>query len=428
MEPAGPAGGLHVGWEVESGRSFSVSRIILEGESRTNERLLWLLLDAEPGVGVQDLSLDDVKPSLRASGLFASVGSPEWRIRTDSTATLVVPVSARAPGAFDMALGVLPGEDSGGAQLVGQGFLRLDNAFGNGRLVEASIDRLPGLSSRVELTAEDPFVAGLPIRARVGFQGYQEDSTFSDVRFNTSALLRLDRSAEIGFRLSRERTRPGQAGAFVVNGTQLVPEATTNLIGLEFRYSRLDRPTLPRRGVALESLLESGRRSSSREVVVAGDTTSISRSTELERLEVGLRGFGEVTDRFTWATGFDAFVIRGQDLDPSQLGRMGGAKSLRGYDEDRLRGETLLRGFIEPRWWVDASSYVFGFMDLGMADTGSSHGSAEGSDSRDVAWYPGFGIGMLLDTATGPITISYAMNTEESVTRGRVHIAFSFTL
>ena len=218
-------------------------------------------------------------------------------------------------------------------------------------------------------------------------EGLQQDSTYNRTGIRLSALLRLDRWSEIGGRFSREVTRPGQAGAQFDNGRQRVGRNTGTWAGVELRINRLDNRIAPRKGLSLWTTLERGYRDSERRKIADGDTVRISQRDSQERLEVGLRVHGLNRGRFGGLVGVDAHLIRSEDLDESDLFFMGGASSLRGYDENRFRGSTLVRAFAEPRYHLDDGSMVFLFVDMGYVESSLT------KDSKG-SWYPGYGIGL----------------------------------
>ncbi|GEM_PF-265752 len=400
---------------------YRLDGVRLQGDERTKQSLLLDFLGLEVGQSVAGLDRDDLRTILLGAGLHRQVGAPVYELLDDSLAVLLFPVQARPPGQFDLVAGYLPSTGGQSGRVIGSGHILLDNAFGAGRLLSATIQRLPQQTSSFRLDVEDPLFVGLPVRVGFGMEGLQQDSTYNRTGIRLSALLRLDRWSEIGGRFSREVTRPGQAGAQFDNGRQRVGRNTGTWAGVELRINRLDNRIAPRKGLSLWTTLERGYRDSERRKIADGDTVRISQRDSQERLEVGLRVHGLNRGRFGGLVGVDAHLIRSEDLDESDLFFMGGASSLRGYDENRFRGSTLVRAFAEPRYHLDDGSMVFLFVDMGYVESSLT------KDSKG-SWYPGYGIGFVFSSGIGPISISYALNNEGGWREGRVHVAVSFGL
>ena len=117
-------------------------------------------------------------------------------------------------------------------------------------------------------------------------------------------------------------------------------------------------------------------------------------------------------------------MLLSQDYDRSDLFRLGGATSLRGYDEDRFLGNVVARGLVEYRLQLDRASYAHAFFDLGYVAR-----PALTTTTATQGWHPGYGLGLRLQTAIGRISATYALNPEvQSPANGRVHLGLSVGL
>ena len=327
---------------------------------------------------------------------------------------------------------LLPAAGSGSdAQVVGRGALELRNAFGAGRLMNLELDRRPGQTSRFEAAVSDPFLAGSPIRADVRFNGLQQDSTFTDRAWSASAAYRFGTALdalELGASFAREATRPGEAGARISDGRQRVAREDASFWGVEVRLSRLDDAIAPHAGLSMSSRLERGTSTVRRRTVAAGDTIRTALSDNRERLSASVRGYIPVAARLSTVVGVDARLITGDDLDESDLYRFGGASTLRGYDEDRFRAATALRMLVELRSWFEERSFGYVFLDVGYVSRPKLATTSAITAPAVTAWHPGFGLGAQFETGLGIMNVSYAMNDDDGLSNGRVHVGLRFGL
>ncbi len=407
------------------GPLIPVTELLLEGAERTNSRYAARAIDLRLGEIFFGSDLTPYSVRLLDVGLFTSVGDPVLDVYSDSTATIRVPVTEAPPGTFDLVLGYLPpGRLSSSGQLVGSGHLHLLNPFGSGRTIGLRVDRRPGQVSSVDVRASDPQIFGLPILVGGSFRGLQQDSTYNRRSWSAEMGYRLLRGVDILARFTKEHAAPGSAGLKLQAGTQRIPRSEVTFWGLIVNLRRLDNPFNPRSGLSLESLIERGNKiEKSKTITVEEDTTRITRSIRQERLRLTGRGFVRTFRAQTIALGVDVSVLLSDVYDESDLFRIGGANSLRGYDEDQFRASTAIRLLVEYRVLLDALSYVFIFTDVGYIESPQI-----GDILSTSRWYPGFGLGMRFDTAAGLISASYALNDKEGVTNGRVHLGISFGL
>lgn len=419
---------LRVILEVEEGPALRLDRVDVPDHVRTNPELVAHLAELEMGAPLQTYDLSAVQRRLQDHELFEEVKTPQLRVAEDGGAVLRVPMEEAAPGAFDFVLGYLPPSESrSSGQVVGSGHLLLKNLFGGGRTADFTLDRRPGRTSLFEVALADPYVFNLPLRLEGRFRGEQRDSTFGERIYELGTGYRLDNDLELTAHLSREVVRPGPTGAQLQGNRQQIPRSTTLFYGFGLRYEQVDRARNPRRGVSVDVQLARGRKQRRlRRITADSDTARVSSSLRQERLKGHLRAYVPLFSRQVLALGGEGSVLLSPDdrWDRSDFFRLGGASSLRGYDEDRFLGNVVARGLAEYRLQLDRASYVHAFFDLGYVSR-----PALNETPSTEGWYPGYGVGMKLQTDIGRISVTYGLNPEvESPASGRVHLGMSVGL
>ena len=365
------------------------------------------------------IEFERVRAGLEATGLYTEVGTPVLALDADGGLVLQVPVVEAPPGAFDVVLGYLPpdGSASGAGGVIGRGQVELRNPFGGGRTASAVLERTPGLASAFALDVADPYLFGTPFGAALSFAGSSRDSTLARQRLAADVSYAFDPTLELVASVASESVRPGTFGAVVVDGRPRVRRVDEVLLGVGLRLARLDRPRNPRRGVALGVLLEQGRR--------ARDEFGPSAR---RRLGARARLYAPTLARQALVLGLDATVTQqrvGPDavVDEGDLVRFGGAASFRGYDEQALLARSYGRATAEYRVLFDAASFAFAFADAGALDRPAVPGLA--AQTRGLL---GYGAGLRVQTGLGLATVTYALNPDLSLGRGKVHVGLTVGL
>lgn len=421
--------GLTLVLGLEQGSETRLDRVVLEGDDRTRTPIILSALGLRPGQLLAGVDLEAMRTMLASAGWHEDVLPGRFERSSDSTAVIIFPVRPLPPGRFDVVVGALPGIEEQPAQLIGSGHLRLHNAFGQGRSIEAAISRLPGQASSLLLSFDTPSPGGWPLRIQLDLNGHQQDSTWNQTRLGSRLLYRFDPTTWMGASFATERTRAGFSGAEIVGLSQLVPRSSSRMAGVTMQVERLDHPRYPRRGFRLETDLERGIRTSSGLERVGVDTLSVERSERRERLEMDLDVFAMMGGQLGFAAGVDVAAVRAARPDVSELLSLGGASSLRGYDENRFRGTTVGRAFVEGRWYVDRMSWGFLFLDAGWVAVDADYESGLPAILRESeGWHPGYGFGFVFSSAMGPLSLSYALNPETTFREGRIHMGLSFGL
>ena len=416
--------GLVVTVAVDEGRDLVVGRVEVPERARTNAAFAARLAGVETGRPVRGIRPDDVADRLRTSGLFRRVGAPTLERQADGTALVRLVFEDEPPGAFDLVFGILPPATRGAkAQVIGSGSLVLRNLFGRGQGAAVRFDRLPGrtATATARLTSLYPF--GVPLRFEGRFDGVQQDSTLGTQRYRAEAAYRFDR-LDVAALATLDRARPGPAGARVVGDRQRVATSDALFSGVGLRAARLDRLANPRRGATLDLVAEAGlRRRALTERDPTGTLLRVRVRERQARLDAHGRLYVPLTRRAVGAVGVDVWALRAVAPDEADLFRLGGATTLRGYDEERFRPRAAARGLAELRFLIDETSYAFAFFDGGVIDQPEVPGVA-----RLAGFYPGYGVGVQLSTPAGLVVATYAASPEVGLAAGRIHVGLSLGL
>ena len=105
----------------------------------------------------------------------------------------------------------------------------------------------------------------------------------------------------------------------------------------------------------------------------------------------------------------------GVNIPPTELFYLGGATTLRGYDEDWFSGARRVYANLEYRFLVGPDSQIFVFTDLGavtLIETPSVF------DTLRV----GYGVGARLESRGGILRINYGLAAGDSLLRGKIHV------
>jgi outer membrane protein assembly factor BamA len=104
-------------------------------------------------------------------------------------------------------------------------------------------------------------------------------------------------------------------------------------------------------------------------------------------------------------------------LDESDMFRLGGFRSIRGYREGELLASRYGYGSAEVRVRTDRRSFFFGFLDGGVLVKDSSISSRE----EQVHYPVSYGLGTQLESPLGLITVSIALPNGEPVDQAKLH-------
>ncbi len=389
---------------IDEGKLVQIAEITVEGntltrtdvivrETRITENEPW---DAE--------KTGEVRRRLERLGYFSSVKEPELYIRNEQGGLLLRVVEG-GTNTFDGVIGYQPPRSAAETgELTGLVNLSFRNLFGTGRRFDARWERAARQVSELELRYHEPWVFGFPFSLQGAFAQRQQDSTYvrrgidlratwmADAGFHVSGMfLRTDVIPSIGAGIGAP-----EAGATTSAGVELLLDARDNIYN-------------PLSGYVVRNAWSVG----SKRIDHAGGTTR----GAVQRIELDASLFVEVLPRAVLALMVHGRELRGELVDASDVYRIGGANTLRGYREEQFTGTRLAWSAVETRYSLGRRSFAFLFFDLGYI-----YQAARGvalPEFRTVQY--GYGLGGRIETGLGILGVSYALGEGDSFSTGKIH-------
>jgi len=159
----------------------------------------------------------------------------------------------------------------------------------------------------------------------------------------------------------------------------------------------------PKKGIAFEITGSTGNRS----IKENGEINpalydSIELNTTQYHLEFSGDYYFPINQRNVIDIGNKSAYMFSPDIFTNELFRIGGLKSLRGFDEESIYASVYSVGKIEYRFLLEQNSFLFAFFNGAWYENKS-----RGINLRDRPY--GFGAGINFDTKLGIMSLSYAL-------------------
>ncbi len=412
-----PTMDVHI--QVTEGQLLELADVVVQGGRRTTPDYVARVAGLKKGRPLLAYDPEAIRRRLEETGIFKQIHSIGLGIDDNRKAVLRVQLDEDAPGAFDVVLGYLPGAQSGDrGSLVGNINVLLRHVLGGGREFGFQFNRLPNQITRIKVQAGSPFMFGLPFRIGGHFDGLQQDSTYGTRQYGFESGYRVAENLETIVSLSREVVRP------TVDSLTTVPSADAWFVGVGFQFQHLDRRLNPSRGWRFASRLEEGRKVRLQEDPTGALVDEVLRQ---RRLTMETRTFVPTFRRQVLVVGADAYLLQSDRYDESELFRLGGAKSMRGYNEEQFQGNVVGRAVVEWRYLLDRTSFLFAFTDVGYLRRPDTDPEVVTPEVVQREWLVGYGFGIQFGTNAGLFTLSLALNADEGLS-SKVHVGMTLGL
>jgi outer membrane protein insertion porin family len=396
---------------IDEGKALHISEIHIEGNKTTKDYVIMREARVRENELFRSDLLEHIKRRLDHLQLFSSVSLPELYLTEAEQAGLLVRVVEGNQNNFDGVLGYVPSTASGGnGYITGLVNISLRNLFGTGRKLSVRWYQETKSSQETELHYFEPWIASYPVNAQLGFFQRKQDSTFVRMQYDIATELMITEEFSVGISFSQNSVYPTER----YDGSKAMAESRTTSWGVSIRYDSRDNPTTPTNGILYSTEYQTGTKQT-----LSSDAFPIGSRSTTRRVVFDLLYYLSPFLRQVIATELHLRDFSNDHADVSDLFRLGGATTMRGYQEGQFLGSRLLWTNLEYRFLVASRSFFYGFIDFGyIVQPAFAAMDGKASEQSKV----GYGIGVRMDSALGLIGVSIALGEGDTFSTAKIHI------
>ena len=406
------------GWEVDStgvrlaleavrGPLVTIAHIQIDGLEVTRPDFARRAMGKLVGLPYQRTNAEAARDRLAQLGLFRKVeytglqGDGDWRF-----GRLVYKVEEPHYNQFEGAVGV-----QGAAGTAGLARLDLGNLLGTGRELGLHWESKGHGLAQFDARYLEPLVLGLPLQLEGQVTQQLQDTLYT----------RTEWGARAGFTLSaQDRLELGYDAEQVVQPAGEVEQAWIQNTVFSLQRSTLNDPLAPRRGTFTRiSAAQIFKRETLRP---SGERTARENAFEGQlNLNRPLRGAAGLSLELSVAGRFSSEAV----LPIYERYPLGGARSLRGYDEEQFRVDRYALSRAEWRWFLGGHGQRAAlFWDHAFTQTREADAApaTPGATHLDFAQHDGVGFGLRLEAGSGLIGVDYGLEPGRPALEGKIHL------
>lgn len=419
---------------IREGAQVRIGEVKISGLQKTKTKVVLREIYVKPNDNFKQRDIDTSYRRLRNLGYFYQVNPNVLEAgETEDKINFHARVTEARTGQLNGVVGYAPPDSDTDAapQLTGVFEARETNLLGTGRQV--NFYWKSGLLKILRFGYAEPWIFGKPLTLgieygqikqsnpdRGQFQGFPDNSpeiVSEEQSGSVSATTNFGRVFEGIMTLGYKRINVPNVGP--TSMTPPTPDFQTPI----FSDPRVTSPTEPtpyigtKYSVTLRLTRDTrdyflnptrGRRDSI--------AVEVSRSDfRLRKAWLSLQQYFPTWRKQTIAVELHGAAAWGVNIPPTELFYLGGATTLRGYDEDWFSGPRRVYANLEYRFLVGPDSQIFVFTDLGtvtLIETPSVF------DTLRV----GYGFGARLESRGGILRINYGLAAGDSLLRGKIHV------
>lgn len=400
---------------VHPGPQTTVSQLVVRGNTDTRAAVVTRESGVQLGAPYDPAVVRSGRDRIERLGYFKSVSVPTIELRADSTIAIVYEVEEARTTIIDAILGYNPPTNASQSGYV-SGYLNLvfGNIAGTGRDAALQYRKENAGTQDLSVRYREPWLFNYPFHLSGSFEQHQQDSSYVGTNASIAGAYSFFGGVTAAVALRYDRVIPSELeslGFVAFNHSKLVTE-------LSGAYDSRDNVWAPRTGVSIRGSGSYGtKRIEGPERFI---TDSISKKSAVSTFDLEVAGYAPTFTRnlvLALRGVAGRTEVFGSPLDQSDLRRLGGFSSLRGYRERELLANRFAYANLEYRILTARQSFIHVFTDVGWLERGPMVG-APGTVRMTALSY---GLGAQQDTPLGLLSVSIGLRNDEPVDRAKLH-------
>lgn len=413
--------------EVDLGPSITFDSLKIEPSAILKRPFAESYLGIELGETYDQRKVDAIVRRLNKLKYLNLAEAPIIQFRNQEAA-IELALEKRRVNTVDGIIGFLPNNSSNNGLLItGQFDLELYNPFATGKMIGIHWRRLREETQRLELDYEHPHVLNSAISVGANFRFLKQDSTFNRRELGIDLNFNLGINWNLGVISSFINTDLIATSQY--QGSNELPDILDfhhSRYGITLTYEDLDDAISPRRGTSFFISGTTGNKTINPNAALPNELyADVDLNTIQYQFDLDLEKFWRLGKRATLLTAVHGGLLFNDNLFRNDAYRLGGLRTIRGFNEGDFFATDYVYSNIESRFFLDETSYLLLFTDLGRVSEQFSGQSDQTSD-----YLLGLGTGLSFATNSGIFNFVYALGTSNSTgainfNQSKIHFGFT---
>ncbi|MBK9283727.1 MAG: hypothetical protein IPM51_05335 [Sphingobacteriaceae bacterium] len=416
---------INAKWLVIPGKSYKIDSIQVIGNSSVSKKFLLKYLGLKEGMLYNESGIISISQKCKQLPFILEKQAPQTRL-TEKNAKLRLFLDKKSASQFDGIVGLLPDANTKKTVITGDVKLKIINGvFKSGETFDLEWRRLQSQTQDFKGKIIYPYMLGTPFGADYYLKIYRRDTTFIDIHNNIGIQYYFK-----GLNNFKVFYKQRSSDLISTNGLSFIttlPEYAdirTNSYGFGVLIEKVDYRFNPRKGITLNLTSQAGTRNIRRNPKI---NPLVYENTQLK------------SDQYQGEIEFNAYIpLKGvniihfgmqgagiyatSSLFRNELFRIGGFKTLRGFDEESIFTSAYVIPTIEYRLLFSQNSSLLLFIEGAWYENNST--ATYLTDTPVSA-----GAGINFDTKAGILSLHYAVGNQFGngfdIRSGKIHVGLT---
>ncbi len=388
--------------QIDKGNFVILDSIITNGSMKVKPSFLYGYLGLKRKHAYNESALKNVNKRLSELSFLSQTQEAALTFAPNKAALYIFADKVKI-NQFDGYLGIVPNNETTGKVLItGQLNLNLTNVFTLGENIKLSWNRPQTQSQTLNINMDFPFLFYSPFGIDADFGLEKKDTSFINLSLTAGLRYYIKQSnyLKLYYTYKNSRLIANESLSLL---TQLPENIDHNihLYGLAFVWQNLDYVFNPHKGFYIMADMAVGKKKIIKNSKIPAELYDINMTTTNINLQLMADFYIPLHKRFTWVVSLQSGHMQANSLYYNELYRLGGLKTIRGFDQQSIFASTYIILRDEIRYSFAAKSYVQLFFDI------AGYQQKTAKYNSDFPF--GFGAGISFDTKAGIFAFNYAL-------------------
>ena len=393
--------------KIEKNVFIKLDSLVTEGSGKVSQKFLLRYLGIKNGMPYNTAVFMGVSKKIKQLPFVTEKKPPIIQL-TDKQNKLFLFLEKKNASQFDGIVGILP-NDKGKTVFTGDLKIKLVNTvFKSGETVDIQWRRLQTQTQDLKATFIYPYIAGLPVGADYNIKIYKKDTTFLDV--NNALGLNYYFSGLNYVKVFYKQRNANLISTAGLSNITVLPEyadVVTKAYGLGLFIEKFDYKFNPRKGFGVNVQGSVGSRQIKKNPKINDMAYStLDLKTSQYQVEGTVVGYINLVKNHVVKLSSQFGSVFGNTIYKNELFRIGGLRTLRGFDEESIYASSYVIPTIEYRFLFEKNSNLFVF---GEGAWYENHSVISRYDDNPIS----IGAGINFETKAGIFNLSYAIGKQQ---------------
>jgi len=374
---------------ISKNKKFYFDTIYVKGKVNISKKLIYRYIGIKPSAVLNQGKVDNIDNNLNKLA-YLTVAKPTELEFFEGKVDVFVYLKKKKSNFFSGIIGFASNEkENNKLQLTGNISLNLNNSFGIGENINLRWESYKDSSQFLTTGLSFPYLFFLPIGFSAGFQ--LDKDMLNYLNLNYSLAFSYDVNVENSFQLHFKQSRSFLIDAEPEN-TASYENTNSYILGLSVAVNKTNRLFVPQRGFNVRLYSGYGNRWAEQ----SGNSAVIEAGFEAAY-------YWQLTNYLTFNfKNSSKGIFQDEGFYENEMFKLGGIKSIRGFDEKSILATAYSIFTLEPRFFISDYSFLSVFADY-------IYFEVDALEQTKINSGYGLGAGISIDIKAGILSLNFAV-------------------